>query len=267
MKKVEELGGYIIGAGHKAKIFKFWLDCMEDNVCRCSCTPLEVREEFISSEEEARTELSYASARGSKYVAPLVENPIPIPVPAPCHPCGSSSVAPALEEIIEEPARAICEDLDALLREADVERVRDLQEESSNLVVHSSPQVGSDQWRRLNGIHHMHPGPGQRVQWATCSCPYIQRDSSRRSVKLWGSGEPGRRTSSPPSSALGNLLPNVSWGVEALPPSYSYGNGLAVEGEELVWPPGGELGLWVHNQPEDRVDWCRGRGPNGSDGG
>ena len=102
-------------------------------------------EEFVSFEEDARTELSYAFTRGSKYVAPPVENLIPILVLAPCHPCGSSLVTPALEEIVEEPAGAICKDLDALLREADVERVRDLQEESSNLVVHSSPQVGSDQ--------------------------------------------------------------------------------------------------------------------------
>ena len=80
-------------------------------------------EEFVSSEEEARTELSYASARGSKYIAPPLENSIPILVPAPCHPCGLFLAAPALEEIIEEPARAICEDLDTLLREADVERL------------------------------------------------------------------------------------------------------------------------------------------------
>ena len=30
----------------------------------------------MSSEDKARTELSYASARGNEYVAPLVENPI-----------------------------------------------------------------------------------------------------------------------------------------------------------------------------------------------
>ena len=96
-------------------------------------------EEFVSSEEEARTELSYVSARGSKYIVPPVENPIPIPVPAPHHPCGWFLVTPALEEIVEEPAGAICEDLDVLLREVDVERARDLQEESSNLVIHSSP--------------------------------------------------------------------------------------------------------------------------------
>ena len=56
---------------------------IEDNVCKCGCTPSEVGEEFVSSEEKARTELSYASARGSKYIAPPVENPIPIPIPAP----------------------------------------------------------------------------------------------------------------------------------------------------------------------------------------
>ena len=68
----------------------------------------------MSSEEEGRTELSYASAHGSKYVAPPVENPIPIPVPAPCHPCGSSTALPASEEITEEPS-FICEDLNGLL--------------------------------------------------------------------------------------------------------------------------------------------------------
>ena len=188
---------------------------------------------------------------GSEYIAPPVENPIPILVPTPCHLCGSSFVAPSLEEIVEEPAGAVCEDLNALLREADVERVRDLQEGSSNLVVHSSPQVGSDQRRRLNGIHCMRPGPCQRVQQVTHSCPYIQRDFSRCSVELQGPGEPGRRTSSPPSSTLGNLLPDVSWGVEAFPPANFDGIGLAVKGEEPVWLSGGELDLWVHNQPED----------------
>ena len=138
-EKVNQLGGFIIGAGHDAKILKDRLDCMEENLCQCSNTPSEVGEEFVSSDDEARTELSYASARGSEYIAPPVENPIPIPVPVPCHPCGSSFTAPVLEEIVEEPAGAICKDLDALLREADVERVRDLQEESSNSVVHSSP--------------------------------------------------------------------------------------------------------------------------------
>ena len=45
----------------------------------------------------------------------------------------------ALEEIIEEPRDTIFDDLDALLREANVERVRDFQEESSNSVVHPPP--------------------------------------------------------------------------------------------------------------------------------
>ena len=68
-----------------------------------------------------------------------MENPIPIPVPSPCLPCGLTRTCPALEEIVEGLREAICNDLDALLREADVERVRDLQEESSNSVVHSPP--------------------------------------------------------------------------------------------------------------------------------
>ena len=83
-RREEELRGYILGAAHEAEVFKNWLDHMEEKVCRCGRTPLEVGED-ISSEEDARTELSYASARGSKYIAPPIENPIPIPVSAPCH--------------------------------------------------------------------------------------------------------------------------------------------------------------------------------------
>ena len=97
----------------------------------------------------------------------------------------------------------------------------------------------------------MRPGPGQRVQRVTHSCPYIQRDSSKCSLKLRGPGEPGRQATSPPSSSLGNLLSDVSWGVETFPSVNFDGHGLAVQGEELVWPSGGELGLWVHDQPED----------------
>ena len=85
-EKVEELGGFVLGAAHEAEIFKTCLDRMGDNICKCECTPSKVGEEFVSS-EEAKMELFYASARGSKYVTPPVENPIPIPVPAPCHPC------------------------------------------------------------------------------------------------------------------------------------------------------------------------------------
>ena len=96
-EKVKELGGFIIGVTHEVEVFKSCLNRMEDNVCKCGHTPSEVGEEFLSSEEEARTELSYTSARGSEYVAPPLENPIPIPVPGPCHPCGSSTALPALE--------------------------------------------------------------------------------------------------------------------------------------------------------------------------
>ena len=135
-EKAEQLGGFIIRAGHGAEVFKNCLNRMEDNICRCGQTPSEVGEEFVSSEEEAKTELSYASARRSKYVAPPVENPIPIPFPAPCHPCGSSTVLPASEEISEEPF-FICEDLDGLLREADEGKARDLQEGSSNSVTNT----------------------------------------------------------------------------------------------------------------------------------
>ena len=127
---------------------------MEENICRCGWTPSEVGEEFISSEDEGRTELSYASAPGEEYVAPPVENPIPIPIPALVSSCclGSSTVLPLMEEITEEPT-FICDDLDGLLREADEERARELQEGSSNSGVHLPLQVGSEEWRRLNGIH------------------------------------------------------------------------------------------------------------------
>ena len=131
-EKEEELMGFIIRAGHEVEVFKNWLDWMEEKTCKCGHIPLEVGAELSSEEDDARTELSYASARATEYIAPPVENPIPIPVPAPCHPCSSSLVVPALEEIAEVLSRAICDDLDVLLRDVNIERVRDLQEESSN---------------------------------------------------------------------------------------------------------------------------------------
>ena len=163
-EETEQLKGFIVGAGHEAQVFKNHLDRMEENISRCGRTPSEVGEEFVSSEDEGRTELSYASVREDEYVAPLVENLIPLPIPA-LAPCclGTHTTLSPMEEITEEPS-FICEDLDGLLREADEGRVRDLQEGSSNLVVHLPPQVGSEEWRRLNGIHCMRPGPGQRVQ-------------------------------------------------------------------------------------------------------
>ena len=161
-EEVEKLKGFVVGAGHEAQVFKDRLDRMAENVCRCGRTPSEVGEEFVSSEDEGRTELSYASIQEDEYVAPPVENSMPMPIPAPVHSCCLGSVAaplPPMEEITEA-ATFICEDLDGLLREADEERARELQEGPSSLVVCSPPRVGSQEWRRLNGIHRIRPGPG-----------------------------------------------------------------------------------------------------------
>src|ERR1700743_1237998 len=202
-EEVEKLKGFIVGAGHKAQVFKNHLDRMEENVCRCGRTPSEVGEEFVSSEDEGRTELSYASVREDEYVAPPVENSIPLPVPAPPSCClGPTTTLPPMEEISKEPA-FICEDLDGLLREVDEERARELHEGPSSSVVRSPPQVGSQEWRRLNGIHRIRPGPGRREQRGTRSRPYLRRDSSRRPRELRGPGEPGRSGGSSPHSSLG----------------------------------------------------------------
>ena len=128
-EETEKLKGFIVGAGHEAQVFKNRLDRMEENICRCGRTPSEVGEEFVSSEDEGRIELSYASVREDEYVAPPVENSIPLPVPAPASCClGATTTLPPMEEISKEPT-FICEDLDSLLREADEGRARDLQEE------------------------------------------------------------------------------------------------------------------------------------------
>ena len=232
-----------MGAGHEAQVFQNRLDRMEENVCRCGRTPSEVGEEFVSSEDKGRMELSYASAPWEEYVAPPVENPIPIPVPALATCClGPTSTLPLMEEISEEPA-FICEDLDGLLREADEGRARDLQEGSSHSVVCSPPRLGSERWRRLNGIHCMRPGPGRREQRATCSCPYLRRDSSRCSGELWGPGEPGGSSGSSPPSGLGAINTSLLRGDEGVPSSSSGRFGLVLQGEELVRMPGAELGL------------------------
>ena len=70
-EETEKLKGFVIGAGHEAQVFKDCLDRMEENVCRCGRTPSEVGEEFISSEDKSRTELSHASVGEDTYVAPL----------------------------------------------------------------------------------------------------------------------------------------------------------------------------------------------------
>ena len=136
-EEVEKLKGFIIGAAHKAQVFQNCLDRMEENVCRCGQTPSEVGEEFVSSEDEGRTELSYASVREEEYV----KNSLPIPIPAPASSCCLGSMAaplPPMEEISKEPT-FICDNLDRLLREADEGKIRDLQEGPSNSVVRSPP--------------------------------------------------------------------------------------------------------------------------------
>ena len=172
-EEAKRLKGFIVGAGHEAQVFKNCLDRMEENVCRCGRTPSEVGEEFVSSKDKGRTELSYALAAREEYVAPPVKNSIPLPVPALATCClRPTTTLPPMEEISKEPA-FICEDLNSLLREANEGRARDLQEGSSQSVVRSPPRLGSERWRRLNGIHRMRPGPGRREQRATHSCPYI----------------------------------------------------------------------------------------------
>ena len=242
-QEVEQLKRFIVGAGLEAQVFKNRLGRMEENICRCGRTPSEIGEEFVSSEDKGRTELSYASAAGEEYVAPPVENSIPLPVPALATCClGPTTTLPPMEEIAEEPA-FICEDLDGLLREANEGRARDLQEGSSNSVVRLPPRVGSEEWRRLNGIHCMRPGPGRRAQRATCSRPYLRRDSSRRLGELQSSGESGGSSGSPPRSRVGAIDTALLRGDEGVPSSLSGRLGLVLQGEELVRPPGAELCL------------------------
>ena len=244
-EETEQLKGFIVGAGHEAQVFKNHLDRMEENVCRCGRTPLEVGEEFVSSEDQGRTELSYASVREDEYIAPPVENSIPLPIPAPAPCCqGTHTTLPPMEENTEEPS-FICEDLDGLLREVDEGRAGDLQEGSSQSVVRSPPRLGSERWRRLNGIHHMHPGPGRRKQRATHSRPYIRRDTSRRS------GELRSPRGSSPSIRAGAIDTALLQGDEGVPPISSGRLGLVLRGEELIWPPGAELGVWVCDPLED----------------
>ena len=174
-EEVEKLKGFVVGAGHEAQIFKDRLDRMAENVCRCGRTPSEVGEEFVSSEDEGRTELSYASVREDEYVAPPVENSMPIPIPTPVPSCCLGSVAaplPPMEEITEE-AAFICEDLDSLLREADEERGRELQEGPSSSVVCSSPRVSGmeeTQWDPLYVSRARQKGPESNLFSSLSQC-------------------------------------------------------------------------------------------------
>ena len=250
-EETEKLKGFIVSTGHEAQVFKNHLDRMEENVCRCGQTPLEVGEEFVSSEDEGRTELSYASAAGEEYMAPPIENSIPLPVPAPASCClGPSTTLPPMEEICEEPA-FICEDLNGLLREADEGRARDLQEGSSQSVVCSPPRLGSERWRRRNGIHRMRPGPGRREQRATHSHPYLRRDSSRCSGELQDPGESGELSGPSPCSGVRAINTSLLREDEGVPSSLSGRLGLVLQGEELIQLPGSELGLWICDPPED----------------
>ena len=184
-------------------------------------------------------------------MAPPIKNSIPLPVPAPatCY-LGPTTTLPPMEEISEEPA-FICEDLDGLLREADEGRASDLQEESSQSVVCSPPRLESERWRRLNRIHCMRPGPGRREQRATHFCPYIRRDSSRRSGELWGPGESGGSPESSPCSGLKAIDTSLLRGDEGVSSSSSGQLGVVLQGEELVRPPGAKLGLWICDPLED----------------
>ena len=155
-----------------------------------------------------------------------------------------------MEEITEE-ATFICDDLNGLLREADEGRARDLQAGSSQSVVRSPPRLDSERWRRLNGIYCMHPGPGRRAQRATCSHPYLRRDSIRRLGELQGPGESGGFPGSSPHSELGAINTSLLRGDEGVPSSSSGRLGLVLQGEELVRMPGAELGLWICDPPED----------------
>ena len=252
-EEVEKLKGFIVGAGNKAQTFKDRLDRMAENICRCGRTPSEVGEEFVSSEDEGRLELSYASVQEDEYVAPPVENSMPIPIPALVSSCCLRSMVaplPPMEEITEE-ATFICDNLDGLLREADEERARELQEGPSNSVVRSPPRVGSQEWRRLNRIYHMCSGPGRRDQRATRSRPYLRRDSSRRPGQVQGPGEPGGSSGSSSCSGLGAVDTSLLRGDEGVPSSSSGRLGLVLQGEELIRPPGSELGLWICDPSED----------------
>ena len=63
----------------------------------------------------------------------------------------------------------------------------------------------------------------------------------------------GRASGSPPSSRLGTIDTSLLRGDEGVPPSSSGKSGLVLQGEELVWTPGAEFGLWICNPPEDQL--------------
>ena len=152
MDQEEEWRGEIVGVNHDLKLFKARLERAEESRHRCGKTPSDMKN--LVSQEEAHSELSFTNEyKENECFAPPKEILIPIPVLPPYAQEHSMMIHPPLEEIVEEPREPIAEDLDALLREADEGRTRDLQEGSSHSVVHPPPRVGSEMWRRLNGIH------------------------------------------------------------------------------------------------------------------
>ena len=86
----------------------------------------------------------------------------------------------------------------------------------------------------------MRPGPGRRAQRATRSRPYIRRDTSRRLGELWS---PGGSSRSSPLSGAGAIDTALLRGDEEVPPILSGRLGLVLRGEELIQPPGAELGI------------------------
>ena len=78
-----------------------------------------------------------------------------------------------------------------------------------------------------------------------------QKGFHKTSWRASGLGEPGGSSGSPPSSGLGAIDTALLRGDEGVSSSSSGRLGLVLQGEELVRPPGAELGLWICDPPED----------------
>ena len=81
-----------------------------------------------------------------------------------------------------------------------------------------------------------------------------QENFLKRCYRALGSRRARRTFASPPSSSLGAVNTTLLWGAQEFLPSSSGQSGLVLQGEELVWMPGGELGLWICDQPEGQLD-------------
>src|SRR6202000_2152854 len=90
------------------------------------------------------------------------------------------------------------------------------------------------------------PRARQKGSGATRSRPYLRRDSSRRPGELWGPGEPGGSGGREPHSSPRAIDTSLLRGDEGV----SSRVGLVLQGEELVRPPGSELGLWICDTPD-----------------